>query len=93
MEIFGGFMVMMSILGFFLVVVWLIMPFVVLTIKGKLDKTLDMLDSVESRLAGIEARLIALQNDHPVVSAVSDDKPAATPGSDDDISTVSVPAA
>lgn len=92
MEIFGGFMVMMSILGFFLVVVWLIMPFVVLTIKGKLDKALDMLDGVEKRLTGIEEQLSALQNNHPGVSAVSAEKPAATPGSDDDIPTVVVPA-
>jgi hypothetical protein len=92
MEIFGGFMVMMSILGFFLVVVWLIMPFVVLTIKGKLDKTLDVLDGVEKRLTGIEEQLIALQNNHPGVSAAPADIPAATPGSDDDIPTVAVPA-
>jgi len=93
MEIFGGFMVMMSILGFFLAVVWLIMPFVVLTIKGKLDKTLDMLDGVEKRLATIENQLIALQNTPPGASAASADKPAATPGSDDDIPTVAVPVA
>ena len=91
MEIFGGFMVMMSILGFFLVVVWLIMPFVVLTIKGKLDKTLDVLDGVEKRLSGIEAQLIALQNAHRSMNALSADTPAATPGSDDDIPTVAVP--
>ena len=57
MEIFGGFMVMMSILGFFLVVVWLIMPFVVLTIKGKQDRTLDVLEGIEKRLAALEAGL------------------------------------
>lgn len=92
MEIFGGFMVMMSILGFFLAVVWLIMPFVVLTIKGKLDRTLDLLDGVEKRLAGIENQLIALQNNSPGAGAESTDKPAATPGSDDDITPVAVPA-
>ncbi len=61
MEIFGGFMVMMSILSFFMAVVWLIMPFVVFTIKGKLDRTLDVLAGVERRLAAIEAQLGALQ--------------------------------
>jgi hypothetical protein len=61
MEIFGGFMVMMSILSFFMAVVWLIMPFVVFTIKGKLDRTLDVLAGVEKRLAAIEAQLSALR--------------------------------
>ncbi len=54
MEIFGGFMVMMSIIGFFLAVVWLIMPFVVFAIKGKQDRTLEVLESIEKRLAAIE---------------------------------------
>lgn len=62
MEIFGGFMVMMSILGFFLMVVWLVMPFVVFTIKGKLDRTLEVLERVEKRLAAMETRLDALQS-------------------------------
>ena len=57
MEIVGGFMMMMSIIGFFLAVVWLIMPFVVFAIKGKQDRTLDVLEAVEARLAAIEARL------------------------------------
>jgi len=43
MEIFGGFMVMMSIIGLFLAVVWLIMPFVVFAIKGKQDRSLEIL--------------------------------------------------
>ncbi|HEY3307837.1 MAG TPA: hypothetical protein VGJ93_05235 [Desulfuromonadaceae bacterium] len=57
MEIFGGFMVMMSILSLFMAVVWLVMPFVVFTIKGKLDRTLDVLGAVEKRLTDIEAKL------------------------------------
>ncbi|MBT1073164.1 hypothetical protein [Pelotalea chapellei] len=60
MEVFGGFMVMMSILSFFLAVVWLVMPFVVFTIKGKLDRTLDVLSGIENRLSVIETRLAAL---------------------------------
>ena len=54
MEVFGGFMVMMSIIGFFLAVVWLIMPFVVFAIKGKQDRMLEVLESIEKRLAAIE---------------------------------------
>ena len=61
MEIFGGFMVMVSILSFFMAVVWLVMPFVVFAIKGKLDRTLDVLAGVERRLAVIEAQVGALR--------------------------------
>lgn len=57
MEIVGGFMVMMSIIGFFLAVVWLVMPFVVFAIKGKQDRTLEVLESIEKRLSSLEARL------------------------------------
>jgi len=56
MEIFGGFMVMMSIISLFLAVVWLIMPFVVFAIKGKQDRTLEVLEAIEGRLAVLEAR-------------------------------------
>jgi hypothetical protein len=57
MEIFGGFMVMMSIIGLFLAVVWLIMPFVVFTIKGKLDRSLEILEGIDKRLAAVEQQL------------------------------------
>ena len=62
MEIFGGFMVMMSIIGFFLAVIWLIMPFVVFAIKGKQDRTLEVMERIEQRLAEMDARLAALQH-------------------------------
>jgi hypothetical protein len=57
MEIVGGFMVMMSIISLFLAVVWLIMPFVVFAIKGKQDRTLEVLEAIEKRLAALEVRL------------------------------------
>lgn len=57
MEIVGGFMVMMSIITLFLGVVWLIMPFVVFAIKGKQDRTLEVLEAIEKRLEALEARL------------------------------------
>lgn len=62
MEIVGGFMVMMSIISLFLAVVWLIMPFVVFAIKGKQDRTLEVLEAIEKRLAALEVRL---QPDEP----------------------------
>lgn len=58
MEIFGGFMVMMSIISLFLAVVWLIMPFVVFAIKGKQDRTLEVLEGIDKRLALLEALLV-----------------------------------
>ncbi len=57
MEIFGGFMMMMSILGFFLVVIWFLVPFLVLSIKGKVDRSLVLLEEMEKRLAAIERTL------------------------------------
>ncbi len=57
MEVFGGFMVMMSIISLFLAVVWLVMPFVVFAIKGKQDRTLEVLETIEVRLASLEAAL------------------------------------
>jgi hypothetical protein len=61
MEIFGGFMVMISIIGLFVAVVWLIMPFVVFAIKGKQDRSLELLETIEKRLATIDEKLIQLQ--------------------------------
>ncbi|MEI6208086.1 MAG: hypothetical protein WCP20_14995 [Desulfuromonadales bacterium] len=58
MEIFGGFMVMMSIISLFLAVIWLIMPFVVFAIKGKQDRTLELLEGIDKRLAALESHLI-----------------------------------
>lgn len=65
MEIFGGFMVMMSIISIFLAVVWLFMPFVVFAIKGKQDRTLEVLETIERRLAVLERRFppLSVEND------------------------------
>jgi hypothetical protein len=61
MEIFGGFMVMMSIIGLFLAVVWLIMPFVVFAIKGRQDRSLEILEGIDKRLAIMEQQLSELR--------------------------------
>lgn len=54
MEIFGGFMMMLSIIGFFLVVIWFILPFVIFNIKGRVDRAVFMLEQMEQRLETIE---------------------------------------
>lgn len=87
MEIFGGFAVMMSILGFFLTVVWLIMPFVVFTIKGKLDRTLDVLAGIEKRLADMEAQLSGLRNERQQASLISTCQPTTSSGNNNGMPT------
>ena len=91
MEIFGGFMVMMSILSFFMAVVWLVMPFVVFTIKGKLDKTLDVLGNIEKRLADMEAKLDSLQTKQPTCEATAIDKATILSKREEDPGSMSLP--
>jgi hypothetical protein len=56
MEIFGGFMVMMGVLGFLLTVLWFILPFVIFAMKGKLDRVYELLEGIDRRLAVIEKK-------------------------------------
>jgi hypothetical protein len=60
--IFGGLMVMLFILGFFLVVLWFILPFVIFAMKGKLDKSHLLLENIDRRLAAIEKELLSADN-------------------------------
>lgn len=57
MEIFGGFMAMMSMAMLFLAVVWLIMPFVVFAIKGKQELTIELLEDMKNQIARLEKQL------------------------------------
>ena len=70
---------MMSIIGLFLAVVWLIMPFVVITIKGKQDRTLELLEAVEKRLISLDEKLSHLQSMNIHTAA-----PAATASAETD---------
>jgi len=89
MEIVGGFMVMMSIISLFLAVVWLIMPFVVFAIKGKQDRTLEVLEAIEKRLAVLEARLQPIEpgrgQDGPAEDSDSSSGSAVEPSHEDAI--------
>jgi hypothetical protein len=76
MEIFGGFMVMLSILGFFLAVLWFILPFVIFAMKGKLDRALELLETADRRLAAVEQRL-----NQPVPVSEGPVPPAGSPDS------------
>jgi len=59
MEVFGGFMMMLSIIGFFLTVIWFILPFVIFNIKGRVDRTLVLIEEMDKRLVAIEVALKA----------------------------------
>jgi hypothetical protein len=61
MEVFGGFMMMLSIIGFFLTVIWFILPFVIFNIKGRVDRTLFLIEEMEKRLAAMELSFKALE--------------------------------
>jgi hypothetical protein len=83
MEIFGGFMVMVSIIGLFLAVIWLIMPFVVFAIKGKLDHSLEILEGIDNRLAAMEQQFNMLQTQpatHETSAEQVEQTATATPG-------------
>lgn len=82
MEIFGGFMVMMSIIGLFLAVVWLIMPFVVFAIKGKQERSLEILEGIDKRLAALEQQINVLQPLQATHETTADWEEAATPAPD-----------
>lgn len=54
MEIFGGLMIIIWMIGFFLTIIWFILPFVIFSIKGRVEETLQRLESIEGRIAAIE---------------------------------------
>jgi hypothetical protein len=64
MEIFGGFIVMLWMLGFFLTIIWFVLPFVVFNIKGRVEQTLLRIESIDSRLDVIEKSLSDLSTSH-----------------------------
>jgi len=56
-DIFGGFMVMLFILGFFLVAIWFILPFVIFAMKGRVESAHQLLENIDKRLSAIEKEL------------------------------------
>jgi hypothetical protein len=64
MEIVGGLMVMMAILGLFVVAVWLVLPFAVLSVKAKVERALELLEAVDQRLGRVDERLSRLEETH-----------------------------
>jgi len=62
MELFGGFMVMLWMIGFFLTVIWFILPFVIFSIKGRTEEVLLRIELLEKRLIAIEDALVSLSS-------------------------------
>jgi len=56
-ELFGGLIVILWMIGFFLTVIWFILPFVIFSIKGRVEETLSCIESIERRLSFIEKQL------------------------------------
>ncbi|GFO55841.1 hypothetical protein GMSM_28480 [Geomonas sp. Red276] len=77
MEVFGGFMMMLSIIGFFLTVIWFVLPFVIFSIKGRVDRTLEVTEKMEKRLSELERAVAALERPAPQQTFTS---PAPPPG-------------
>ena len=78
MEIFGGFMVMLWMLGFFLTIIWFILPFVIFSIKGRVERTAQLVEQIDLRLAALE-RQLSLSGQQGAPSPGT--PPAATPPS------------
>lgn len=77
MEMFGGFMMLVSILFFFLAIIWFILPFIIFAIKGKVDRSVEQLDEIGHRLASLEAQLARLG---PQPAGRADATPEIPPG-------------
>lgn len=59
-------MMMASILGFFLTVIWFILPFIIFGIKGKVDRILVVAEDLERRTVAMEAALKKLEQENEV---------------------------
>ena len=68
---------MLSILGFFLAIIWFVLPFVIFAIKGKVDRLLIVNEEMEKRLARIEELLKTAQP--PTAGAGATSAPPRTP--------------
>ncbi len=73
MELFGGLMVLMWMIGFFLTVIWFVLPFVIFSIKARIEETLYKVELLDNRLASIERHLVNYKalpmSTHPDIAA------------------------
>lgn len=59
MELFGG-VIVLWMAGFFLTVIWFILPFVIFGIKGRVEEILLRIDQLDNRLNLMEKHLLSL---------------------------------
>lgn len=71
MEIFGGLATMFGMASFFLAAIWFITPFVIFAIKGKVDRSHQLLEQLEQRIAAIEQRLPPASDNRATAPALS----------------------
>lgn len=82
MELFGGLMTMFGMASFFLAVIWFITPFVIFAIKGKVDRSQQLLEQIERRLAELEQRLPQTQSGAPAETETTSSPPPESRPSD-----------
>jgi hypothetical protein len=80
MEVVGGLMTMFSMVFFFLAVIWFITPFVIFAIKGKVDRTHQLVEQLERRIADLERRIPAPGNEHVLHATIN--PPSASDGAE-----------
>jgi len=81
LDIFGGFLIIVWMVGLFLTIIWFVLPFVIFNIKLRCDEISTRLSSIESRLAEIDARL----NGHSVDFDAKDLPPSSSLAKQDDL--------
>ncbi len=62
MELFGGLIVILWMAGFFLTVIWFILPFVIFSIKARVEESVSKLEKIEDRLISIEKQLHTIRS-------------------------------
>jgi len=68
MELFGGVIVLLWMAGFFLTVIWFILPFVIFGIKGRVEEILLRIDRLDNKLSLLDKYLKSLSDNtdsHP----------------------------
>lgn len=57
MDIFGGLLIIAWMAGLFLTIIWLVLPFVIFTIKLRCDEISARLTAIETRLTDLDSTL------------------------------------
>lgn len=58
MELFGGFMIMSVLLGFFFAAVWLSLPILILGLRRRIEESAATLERLEARMLSLEQKIV-----------------------------------